>query len=387
MTSESIKLLFWPAPEPATLLGRYRILSPNAAIRVSPIQLGTMLLGTAWDGMGAMTKETAFSILDAYFNAGGNFFDTSNGYQNEQTEAWLGEWMETRDVRDRCIVATKFTADYRMHSLGKGNAVNHGGNSKVSLHLSVRDSLKKLRTDRIDILYLHWWDYTSSIEEVMDSLHLLVQQGKVFYLGISNTPAWIVAAANTYAKVQGKTPFVIYQGTWSATARDFEREILPMTRQFGMAVAPFGAAGSGKYKTAKQIADRETESGPVFRHSFPQTETEAKMSVVLDKIAGEVGVKSLTAVAIAYVLAKAPYVFPVVGGRTVKQVLENIEALKIRLSKEQIAEIEGVWAFDLGWPYNFAGTDIRVDGEVPANLTASGHMDVVLAPKAIGYES
>ncbi|KAK0719332.1 putative aryl-alcohol dehydrogenase Aad14 [Lasiosphaeris hirsuta] len=383
-----MKLLFWPAPEPATPLGRYRILSPSAAIRVSAIQLGTMLLGTAWDGMGAiMTKETAFSIFDAFFDAGGNFFDTSNAYQNEQTETWLGEWMEARDVRDRCIVATKFTSDYRMHALGKGNAVNYGGNSKLSMHLSVRDSLKKLRTDRLDILYLHWWDYTSSIEEVMDALHVLVQQAKVLYLGISNTPAWIVAAANTYAKAQGKTPFVIYQGTWSATARDIEREILPMARQFGMAVAPFGAAGSGKYKTAKQIADRVGEGGSVFRHSFPQTENETKMSVVLDKIAGEVGVKSLTAVAIAYVLAKSPYVFPVVGGRTVEQVLENIEALKIRLSKEQIAEIEGVWVFDLGYPYNYAGADIRTNGEVPAALTASGHMDIVLAPKAIGYQS
>lgn len=387
MVSKSIQLLFFPAPEPATRLGRYRLLAPNAAIRVSPLQLGTMSLGNAWDGLGEVTKDDAFKTLDAYFNAGGNFFDAANMYQNEQSESWLGEWMELRGVRDQCVVGTKYTADYRMHALGKGAAVNYGGNSKLSLHLSVRDSLKKLRTDYVDILYLHWWDYSASIEEVMDSLHLVVQQGKALYLGISNTPAWIVAAANAYAKAHGKTQFVIYQGAWSATQRDLERDIVPMAKHFGMAIAPYGAAGSGRYKTAAQIAAKAAapEEGSVFRHSMQQTEVEAKMSVVLDKIAGEVGVKSLTAVALAYVLAKTPDVFPVIGGRKVEHLLENIEALKIRLSAEQIAEIEGVQKFDLGWPVNAAGGNIHDQGAMNANMTASAHVDVVRAPKAIGY--
>ncbi|KAK5652188.1 hypothetical protein OQA88_10685 [Cercophora sp. LCS_1] len=387
MVSESIKLLFFPAPEPATPLGRYRILSPNASIRVSPLQLGTMSLGTAWDGMGAVSKQKAFEILDAYFDAGGNFFDVANGYQNEQSEEWLGEWMEIRGVRDRCVIATKYTADYRMHTLGKGNAVNFGGNSKISLHLSVRDSLQKLRTDRIDILYLHWWDYTASVEEVMDSLHLIVQQGKALYLGVSNTPAWIVAAANTYAKVHGKTPFVVYQGAWSPTLRDMEREVVPMARKFGIAISTYGSAGSGKYKTKSQIEERAADptDSQVFRHSMGQTEVEAKMSVVLEKIAGQVGVRSLTAVAIAYVLAKTPYVFPVIGGRKVEHLMENIEALKIRLTEEQIAEIESVDNFDFGWPLNVAGGDVHRTGHLNANLASSAHVDVVLDPRAIGY--
>jgi aryl-alcohol dehydrogenase-like predicted oxidoreductase len=110
------------------------------------------------------------------------------------------------------------------------------GNNTKSLHISVNASLKKLRTDYIDILYLHWWDYTTSIEEVMDGLHVLVQQGKVLYLGISDTPSWIVAQANQYARDNGKTPFVIYQGLWSILARDMERDIVPMCVAQGMII-------------------------------------------------------------------------------------------------------------------------------------------------------
>lgn len=228
------------APEPPTALGRLRILSPNAAVRVSPLQLGAMSIGDAWtDFMGSMDKEASFKLLDAFVAAGGNFIDTANSYQNEQSEQWLGEWMAARGNRDSLVLATKYTSDYQSYTLGKGpQAANHTGNSRRTLRNSVRDSLAKLGTDYIDILYLHWWDYTTSIKEVMDSLHMLVEQGKVLYLGISDTPAWVVAAANTYAVEQGKTPFSIYQGRWNIMLRDMERDIIPMARHFGMALAP-----------------------------------------------------------------------------------------------------------------------------------------------------
>ena len=102
------------------------------------------------------------------------------------------------------------------------------GNNAKSLHTSVEASLKKLRTDYVDILYVHWWDYTCGVEEVMNGLHNLVVQGKVLYLGVSDTPAWVVAKANTYARMAGKTPFAIYEGEWNIMLRDFERDILPM---------------------------------------------------------------------------------------------------------------------------------------------------------------
>ena len=151
--------------------------------------------------------------------------------------------MAERKNRDLMVIATKFTTPYRNYDLGKGKTVNYCGNSKRSLALSLRDSLAKLQTDFIDILYLHWWDWTTSIEEVMDSLHALVLSGKVLYLGISDTPAWIVSAANEYAKSHGKTQFSIYQGRWNVMLRDFEREILPMARHYGMALAPWDVLG------------------------------------------------------------------------------------------------------------------------------------------------
>ncbi|KAK9243064.1 NADP-dependent oxidoreductase domain-containing protein, partial [Lipomyces tetrasporus] len=118
--------LFKPAPEPPTELGRYRILSSTAGIRVSPLQLGAMSIGDAWsDFMGSMDKATSFKLLDAYYEAGGNFIDTANNYQNEQSEIWLGEWMSERKNRDRIVIATKFTTEYKGYSLGKGKTPNH----------------------------------------------------------------------------------------------------------------------------------------------------------------------------------------------------------------------------------------------------------------------
>lgn len=233
-------MAFNSAPEPTTELGRHRIFSATAAIRVSPLQLGGMSIGEAWAGfLGSMDKETSFKLLDAYYEAGGNILDTANNYQDEQSETWIGEWMKERGNRDSIIVATKFTTDYRSHAIGKGpQAANFSGNHRKVIHLSVRDSLVKLQTDYIDILYIHWWDQTTSIKELMDTLHMLVEQGKVLYLGVSDTPAWIVAAANTYAVDHGKTPFSVYQGRWNVMNRAFERDIIPMARHFGMALAP-----------------------------------------------------------------------------------------------------------------------------------------------------
>ena len=134
--------------------------------------------------------------------------------------------MEERGLRSQLVVATKYTTNYKRGKPGQHSAFV--GNNAKSLHNSVHDSLRKLRTDYIDILYVHWWDYTASVEEVVDALHALVLQGKVLYLGVSDTPAWVVSQANTYARLMGKTPFAIYQGKWSIIDRDFERDILPM---------------------------------------------------------------------------------------------------------------------------------------------------------------
>lgn len=380
--------IFAPAPEPSTELGRFRILSSTAGIRVSPLQLGAMSIGDAWSGvLGSMDKENAFKLLDAYYDAGGNFIDTANNYQDEQSESWLGEWMALRKNRDQVVIATKFTTDYKSHKLGKGKAPNHCGNHKRSLHMSVRDSLEKLQTDWIDILYLHWWDWTTSIEEIMDSLHILVQQGKVLYLGISDSPAWVVSAANYYARAHGKTPFSVYQGRWNIMSRDFEREIIPMARHFGMALAPWDVLGGGKLQTKAAIEERK-KNGETLRSFFgaEQTEAEIKMSEALEKVAAEHNIKSITAIALAYVMAKAPNVFPLVGGRKVEHLQDNIQSLKIKLTKEQITYLEGILSFEPGFPSNFIGEDPKTTGKFTGLTASNAPLVIEQSPKPIGYE-
>ncbi|KAJ5932530.1 hypothetical protein N7516_007019 [Penicillium verrucosum] len=374
-----------PAPEPDTELGRYRVLSSTAGIRVSPLQLGAMSIGDTWsEVMGSMSKEESFKLLDAFYGAGGNFIDTANNYQNEQSETWIGEWIAERKNRDQLVIATKFTTDFRSYKLGKGNAPNHCGNHRRSLHMSVRDSLEKLQTDWIDILYLHWWDHTTSIEEVMDSLHILVEQGKVLYLGISYTPAWVVSAANVYARSHGKTPFSIYQGRWNVMLRDFERDIIPMARYFGMALAPWDVMGGGKFKTKEEIDHRKAQ-GQGLRSMLgaEQSEEEAAMSAALFEVAKQNGIKSLTSVAIAYVMAKAPNVFPLVGGRKVEHLKENIGALSIRLTAKQMEYLESKKPFDVGFPGNFIGPDPKVTGKTSTLMATNAQYSFVQTPKSI----
>ncbi|KAF7291847.1 Aldo-ket-red domain-containing protein [Mycena chlorophos] len=351
---------FQPLTPPKTKLGYYRVLSPNAGVHVSPIQLGGASIGDKWatQGMGSMDKESSFKLLDAYVDNGGNIIDTANTYQDETSEMFIGEWMEARGIRDQLVIATKYTSNWKRNQDGFLNKASYVGNSFKSMHVSVEASLKKLRTSYIDILYIHFWDWDTSIEEVMNGLHSLVVQGKVLYLGISDAPAWVVAQANQYAKDHGKSPFVIYQGKWSILERSFEREIIPMARAHGMALAPFDVLAAGKIRTdAEEQARRESgEKGRmVWNSTWERNEAEVKISHALEKVAAEVGAKSIQAVAIAYVMHKAPFVFPIIGGRKVEHLMANIEALDIALSPEQIAFLEGTLTFEVGFPTSIIG--------------------------------
>ncbi|EJD04747.1 arylalcohol dehydrogenase [Fomitiporia mediterranea MF3/22] len=378
---------FWKAPPPPpTPLGRYRVLSPLAAVRVSPLQLGAASIGDKWVdiGMGAMDKEASFKLLDAYFDAGGNFIDTANAYQEETSEMFIGEWTERRGIRDQLVIATKYTVNFKRSATDIAIKANYVGNNAKSLKISVEASLKKLRTSYIDILYVHWWDFNTSIREVMDSLHHLVVAGKVLYLGVSDTPAWVVSAANEYAKSHGKSPFVIYQGSWNVMDRSFEREIIPMARANGLALAPWNVLAAGRLRTDAEEKRRlaSGEKGRLFFQSgWMRNENEKKMSTALEKVAKEVGTEHISAVAIAYVMQKTSYVFPVIGGRKIEQLMANIEALQISLSDEQIEYLESIIPFDPGFPTALIG-DGASNG--PSRLLdTAAHWDRWPLPKAI----
>ncbi|KAJ6560366.1 aryl-alcohol dehydrogenase [Mycena capillaripes] len=367
---------FTPAPPPPTKLGRYRQLAPRAAIHVSPLALGGMSIGDKWApfGMGAMDRTSSFELLDAYFDAGGNHIDTANNYQDGSSEEFIGEWVEARGCRDQIVIATKYTNLWKVRDDTVKQKNMYMGNNAKSLKLSVEESLRRLRTTYIDILYVHYWDLHTSVEEMMDSLHNLVVAGKVLYLGISDTPAWFVVKANDYAKANGKTPFVVYQAPYSVTEREIEREILPMCRHEGIALTLWNVLASGRIRSDAEEEMRKSsgEHGRTLLGSWERTEDEKKVCAALEVVAKKVGTKHITAVAIAYTMHKAPYVYPVIGGRKVEHLMANIEALDITLTAEHIAEIESALPFDKGFPNNLIG---EYGGPYPFLLTSYATYD------------
>ncbi|KAJ6550673.1 aryl-alcohol dehydrogenase [Mycena vulgaris] len=331
---------FVPAPPPATKLGRYRQLAPRAAIHVSPLALGGLSIGDKWAaaGAGAMDKESSFKLLDAYFDAG-----------DGSSEEFIGEWLEARGYRDQVVVATKYTnlGKVRDDSLKQKNL--YMGNNAKSLKLSVEESLRRLRTTYIDILYVHYWDLHTSVEEIMDSLHNLVVMGKVLYLGISDSPAWFVVKANEYAKANGKTPFVVYQAPYSVTQREIEREIMPILWT-GIALTLWNVLARGHIRTdAEEELRRSTgENGrTLLGVPWERTDDEKKMCAALEVVR--------QAIAIAYTMHKAPFVYPIIGGRKIEQLMANIEALDITLTADHVAHIESILPFDKGFPNNLIG--------------------------------
>jgi aryl-alcohol dehydrogenase-like predicted oxidoreductase len=210
----------------------------------------------------------------------------------------------------------------------------------------------------------------------MQSLNDVVRAGKVLYLGISDTPAWIVAKANQYARDHGLRQFSVYQGEWNAAQRDIERDVLPMTIDEGMGIAPWGPVGAGRFKTEAQRAKQAAENQG--RGLQEQPESVKAIVKALDGIAKKKGT-ILTSVALAYILQKTPYCFPLVGGRNIDHLKGNIEALSLELSEEDVEEIENAGSFEFGWPHSMIG---RAADQSSLNAIG-GVFDVVQPPKAI----
>ncbi|KAF3937127.1 hypothetical protein ABW19_dt0204572 [Dactylella cylindrospora] len=372
---------FDPPKVPESKLSRYRLLAPSASVRVSPLCLSAMNIGTAWTKlMGGVEKKDAFALLDTFYKAGGNFIDTAVNYQNGQSEQWIGEWMKERGNRSEMVIATKVTTNY-VHDQDKIR-VNTAGNSVKNFHDAFKICLANLQVDYVDLLYVHWWDYSMSVEEMMQSLNVLVSQGKVLYLGISDTPAWVVSKANEYARAHGFRQFSVYQGRWSAAERDFERDIIAMCRTEGMGICPWGALGGGLFKLPEHFEEMKS-SGEQGRN-FPGmsvTEKSAAITLKLDKIGKARGL-SITGVALAYVCSKAPYVIPIVGGRKISHLEDNIKAVGVVLTPEEIADIESAYEWEIGFPFNFFGNE---PGAQHLGAAAAGWVDWPVKNAPIGY--
>ncbi|WOB50511.1 aldo/keto reductase [Xanthomonas hydrangeae] len=332
-------------------LDHYRLLG-RSGLRVSPLSLGTMTFGEQW-GWGADADESR-RIFDAYVDLGGNFIDTSVNYTNGGSERILGTLI--KDCCERIVLATKFTMSRDAHN------INAGGNHRLNLIRSVETSLRQLDTDRIDLLYLHAWDFTTSPEEVMRGLDHLVQSGKVLYLGICNTPAWRVAQLQTLADLRGWSPLVALQIEYSLVERSVEHELLPMARALGLGVLPWSPLGggilTGKYNRAALSDDNAAEVSTSRKGVIASTghlnARSLDIADVVGTIADELGA-SRSQVALAWTLRHPAVVSPVMGARTLQQAEDNFGALEIVLSDEQLARLNQISALPPIFPQRFIG--------------------------------
>lgn len=293
-------------------------------IRVSEAALGTMTFGTKW-ALGT-TEESAAAIYAAYREAGGNFLDCANNYGAGESEEIVGRLMGSE--RDELVVASKFGLQFAADA-------NSAGANPKSLRRSVEQSLRRLGTDHLDILWVHLWDESTPIETTMRALDTLVRSGKVLALGISNTPAWVISRANAIAEANGWTPFSGIQVSYGLAERTPERELLPMVAALGLNVTAWSPLARGVL--AGKPRERMT---PTLQAAYD----------AVNKAAAGLGVPPAQ-VAIAYVVAKG--VVPVLGATKLHQIEDNLAAISLQLDPEVLAALDAATRPELGYPHDF----------------------------------
>ncbi len=322
---------------------RYRLLG-NSALRVSEVALGTMTFGQRW-GWGAEPAESR-RMLDLFLDSGGNFVDTASNYTDGESEEQLGELLEGR--RERVVLATKYTLTSRPAD------PNGGGNHRKNLVQSLEASLRRLRSDRVDLLWMHMWDGITPIDEVVRALDDVVAAGKVVAVGISDTPAWVVSRAVAIAEVRGWTRPSAIQLPYSLASRDGERELFPMAAASGLAVLAWGNLGggvlTGKYGDDGAGARRYGDHTPDARR--------ARIIELVREIAAAADATP-SQVAIAWVLAqrRKANLIPILGARSAGQLEENLGALEIELAEGALAKLDEATAIPLGFPSTFLADD------------------------------
>ncbi|MBF8188953.1 aldo/keto reductase [Nonomuraea sp. K274] len=335
----------------------------RSGLRVSPFALGAMTFGEDPGGAECDVAESE-KILAAYLDRGGNFIDTANFYTNGHSERILGDFFAARPGRrERVVLASKFFAN-----LFPGDP-NGGGAGRSSIIAQLDETLRRMRTDYLDLYWLHNWDRHTPIEETLRTLDDLVRAGKIRYVGFSNTPAWVTAQAQTTALLRGWTPLVALQVEYSLLARTVEGELAPLALDQGMALVPWSPLKngflSGKYRRGAQVADS-------VRTAFVGGPSEDEFTVIdaVAAIAGELGTTS-AAVSLAWLRARQGTVVPILGARRVEHLEGNLAALEVTLGPGQLRALDEVSAPALGYPapmhgslramLQFAGT--TVDGE------------------------
>jgi len=319
---------------------KYRLLG-HSGLRVSEVALGTMTFGEDW-GWGS-SKDEARAIYDAYRAAGGNFIDTANVYTNGTSESLLGEFI--RDHRPSVVLATKYTC-----AMTTGDA-NAGGNQRKSMVQALESSLRRLKTDYVDLYWLHVWDQITPAEEVMRAFDDLVRQGKVLYIGVSDAPAWWIAHANTLAGLRGWTSFIGLQIEYSLAQRTVERELIPMAKALELGLLAWGplAGGvlSGKYHSGQ---GNEGRYGVRPLEAARSGDRVDRIVNALQRVAADTG-RSPAQVALAWLRYRDIPVIPILGARRLSQFEDNLASFNLELTRDQVRALDEASAVEMGFPY------------------------------------
>lgn len=317
----------------------------NSGLRVSELCLGTMTFGEDW-GWGSTRLESQ-QMYNTYRDAGGNFIDTANRYTNGTSERYVGELIAPH--RKSIVLATKYTLSTDPKD------PNASGNHRKNMVQALEASLKRLKTDYIDLYWVHAYDKVTPVEEMMRALDDMVRAGKILYIGISDTPAWVVAKANTMAELKNWTQFAGIQIEYSLTERTVERDLIPMAQDFGLSVAAWSPLSrgllSGKFNS-KNVNYEETRLKETSAHF---TERNLRIADEVIKIASEINRKP-SQVALRWLLNHRD-IIPIIGVRSNSQLEENMGCLETELSAEQMERLDSVSKIEPGFPHHFLKTD------------------------------
>ena len=336
----------------------------NTGLLVSELCFGTMTFGGqeagVWTKIGQLQQNEVDGILRAAIESGINFIDTANVYSFGQAEQLLGQSLINLNIpRDEIVIATKVYGKIK-------NKANGSGLSRYHIFNAVEDSLRRLKLDYIDILYVHGMDPMTSLEHIVRSLNDVVESGKVRYIAICNWPAWMVAKAQAIAHSHNWHPFIGLQYHYSAATRDIEHEIIPMAIDYNLAVFPWSPL-SGGFLTGKYTREgaKQTESRRV-NFDFPPINK--KVAYDLVDLLTELGKKYETGVAqlaLAWVRQQTGVTSTIIGAKTIEQLLSNVKSTTIELSAtdlDTIAKVSSLSEMYPGWMIKLQSEEIKFEG-------------------------
>jgi aryl-alcohol dehydrogenase-like predicted oxidoreductase len=328
---------------------RYKIFG-STGLRVSELCLGTMTFGEEWQ-FGA-SRDESYRIFEAFGEAGGNFIDTANTYTFGTSEKLVGEF--ARSERNYFVLSTKYSLNTRLED------INSGGNHRKNMIQSLEQSLRRLTVEYIDLYWLHAWDFLTSVDEVMRGLEDLVRNGKVLYIGISDTPAWIVSRANMLADLRGWASFSGIQVEYNLIERSAERELLPMARSLGLGItgwAPLaGGVLSGKYtKTGETVTVMDSRRGE-WLNGERLHESALYIADCVRSVAAEIGCTP-SQVALSWIREQPGAIIPIICGRTMSQIKENLDCLNVRLEPSHLRVLNDASQCTLGFPHSFLASE------------------------------